>query len=463
MSDAPALEKSVFAPVRIGDVVAARYRVTREIGAGGMGQVLEVEHVELEKRFALKLVRPDRWDATLDARFRREARALAKVTTARVPQITDFGVDPGCGPFYVMELVDGTPLDVLLAREGPLPRERALELAIGIAEALVDVHAAGIVHRDVKPSNLGVCRSGPVRVRLLDFGLATGVDERFGSKITESRSIVGSLPYMAPEQFHGERPTVRVDLWALGVILYEMLTGALPFEAPSTAALMHQILYAPVPSSHDAPRSCGSVLAKLLAKDAGERPASASEAIELLEGALARPSSGTSRSSLATRATAPDFESSPEVRSSGAAASGTIVRPSRDREARIIAIGIALALAGIVAWGASVWLMRRDAITTIEHEAAPAPSAAPEPASAPTPEPVVVPSAEPVMEPAREEETAPATVTAPEVPRERAPRQRGRAERATTTTADTPPATTTPATPPSEPATTWDGTIIEQH
>ncbi|UJR86089.1 serine/threonine-protein kinase [Sandaracinus amylolyticus] len=443
-----ALENSVFAPVRVGDVVAARYRVTREIGAGGMGQVLEVEHVELEKRFALKLVRPDRWDATLDARFRREARALAKVTTPRVPQITDFGVDPGRGPFYVMELVDGTPLDVLLSREGPLPRERALELAIGIAEALVDVHAAGIVHRDVKPSNLGVCRSGPVSVRLLDFGLATGVDERFGSKITESRSIVGSLPYMAPEQFHGERPTVRVDLWALGVILYEMLAGALPFEAPSTAALMHQILYAPVPSTHDAPRSTSSVLAKLLAKDPEERPASAVEAIELLESALARRSSGASRSSLATRETAPSVDSSPELHSRSAPASGTVVKPSRDREARIIAIGIALALAGVLAWAASVWLMRREPPSTIEQAA---PVATPEPVIAPAPPPVIEPTPEPVIEPTPE--PPPAAIATPEEPRERAPRARGRAPRETTPTTE--PATGEPA--------SWDGNIIEQH
>ena len=97
---------------REGDVLAERYRVTREIGAGGMGQVVEVEHLELEKRFALKLIRPDRWDETLEARFRREAKSLARVSSPRVAQVTDFGVDESCGPYYVMELLDGEDLDL---------------------------------------------------------------------------------------------------------------------------------------------------------------------------------------------------------------------------------------------------------------------------------------------------------------------------------------------------------------
>ncbi len=271
-----------------GDVIADRYRVARELGAGGMGQVVEVEHVELAKRFALKLIRPDRWDETLDARFRREARALARVSSPRVAQVTDFGFDPERGPFYVMELVEGEPLHALIEREGPLPRARALELAIGIAEALADVHAAGIVHRDIKPGNIGVVARGPVEIRLLDFGLATSVDERFGSKITESKRVVGSMPYMAPEQFHGEAPSPTVDLWALGIVIYEMLTGRLPFEAPSTAALIHQILNE-APPLPPPPQRTAQLLSRLLAKDPALRPNTAAEAIELIEDALANP------------------------------------------------------------------------------------------------------------------------------------------------------------------------------
>src|SRR5690242_16272336 len=117
------------AAIRPGMTVAEKYRVVRPLGAGGMGQVVEVEHVALEKRFALKLIRPDRWDGPLEARFRREAKALARVSSPRVAEVTDFGIDPDHGPFYVMELVDGEPLDTLIRREGPLSRERAIDLA----------------------------------------------------------------------------------------------------------------------------------------------------------------------------------------------------------------------------------------------------------------------------------------------------------------------------------------------
>ncbi|HBQ19528.1 MAG TPA: hypothetical protein DEF51_53190, partial [Myxococcales bacterium] len=348
---------------REGDVLAERYRVIREIGAGGMGQVVEVEHLELEKRFALKLIRPDRWDETLEARFRREAKSLARVSSPRVAQVTDFGVEPELGPFYVMELVEGRPLDQVIREDGPLSREHALELAIGIAEALADVHAAGIVHRDVKPGNIGVCDRGPVAVRLLDFGLATAVDERFGSKITQSKRVIGSFPYMAPEQFQGEAPTPRMDVWALGVVLYEMLCAELPFEAPSTAALIHQILSVDVPMRHAAPRQCSRLLGKLLAKEPADRPVDAGEALILLEDTLASPStdergvSGLPAGRLSgvgattAEATAVDTGDEPEV---------APAPPPRRRTPLVL--GEVLALVGVAALLASWRLLRTEPV-----------------------------------------------------------------------------------------------------
>lgn len=241
-----------------------------------------------------------------------------------------------------MELIEGDALDALIRRESPLARERALELAIGIAEALLDVHEAGIVHRDVEPGNIGVCRKGPVEVRLLDFGLATSTDERFGSRITESKRVVGSMPYMAPEQFHGHSPSPRVDLWALGIVLYEMLCGKRPFDAPTTAALIQRILTEPpppLPMDQDA-----GLLRRLLAKDPALRPQSAAEVVELLEEALAHP--GSAQGPIVTAEATP-VEPAPA--------------PRRAREWKR-PLGIGLAEAGLLALGATfgTWLTDRS-------------------------------------------------------------------------------------------------------
>ncbi|MCA9606772.1 MAG: protein kinase [Myxococcales bacterium] len=425
-----------------GEVIAGRYRVVREIGAGGMGQVVEVEHLELEKRFALKLIRPDRWDDTLETRFRREAKALAKVSSPRVAGVTDFGVDDDRGPFYVMELVEGESLHDVVRREGPLPRERALEIAIGIAEALADVHEAGIVHRDVKPGNIGICDKGPVEVRLLDFGLATSADERFGSRITESHRVVGSMPYMAPEQFHGEAPTPRVDLWALGIVIYEMLSGQLPFDAPTTAALIHKILNeAPPPLPV---HGQGGLLARLLAKEAALRPSTAQEAIELIEDSLLNPSSDETSvpTAEATRVEAPV---------------GTPVRrPSWPRT-----VGLGLGALGLITLGASAahWIRASASgpeVPTVDVSVnAPevAPTGLEEAAPAEPPHEVAV---EPPIEAVAVEAVAVDVVEPP--PRAEPTRPRRQAPRE-----DEPEVAPLEAEVPStpDPVEAWDGTIIE--
>jgi len=445
-----ARERGYFGSGAVPDqVIAGRYRVIREIGAGGMGQVVEVEHLELEKRFALKLIRPDRWDETLDARFRREARALAKVSSPRVAQVTDFGVDDERGPFYIMELVDGEALDALIKRSGPMPRERALEIAIGIAEALIDVHAVGIVHRDVKPGNIGICADGPLEVRLLDFGLATSTDERFGSRITESHRVVGSMPYMAPEQFHGHAPTPSVDLWALGVVVYEMLSGKLPFEAPTTAALIQKILNEsppPLPAHNG-----GRLLSRLLAKDAAMRPQSAEEALHLIEDCLLDPGGDDAV-----------VETAEATRVEPAAAVPTPRKWPR-------ALGFVLAAVGLLGIGASVgtWSTREPAppaevpaqAPVAAHQAPPSVEPAPaadeprdpapfeddEAVDAQEPERTVAPSAEATLD-----ETVPPR--APRTSRRRPPATDG------TGTAAAAPEEEVPSEPEAD---AWDGTIIE--
>ena len=283
-------------PLTIGSVIAGRYVLKRLVGEGGMGQVFEAEHTALGRCFALKVLRLERWSDELVQRFQREARALGKITSARVAQVTDFGVEPGVGPFYVMELIDGETLEHRLEREGKLPPAEVVRIGIETCEALAEVHAAGIVHRDLKPSNIGLPRGGPVGIKLLDFGLAAAVDDSFLQRITRSQQILGSLPYMAPEQFHSARPSPAQDLYALGVVLFEAVTGRHPFRAPSTAALIHQILAAPVPSIESAgggpavPVALAHVITRLLEKDPAARPTSGHAVAAELRAVLAAPS-----------------------------------------------------------------------------------------------------------------------------------------------------------------------------
>jgi len=272
-----------------------------------MGQVYEVEHVALGRAFALKLLRIDVSNDELNRRFRREAKALGAVQSPRVAQVTDFGIDAQVGPFYVMELLDGETLEARLERAGALRVEEALPIAIELAEALAEVHASGLVHRDLKPSNVGLTRHGPLRVKLLDFGLARSVDDRFLERITRSNQVLGSLPYMAPEQFHGADVTPAIDLYALGIVIFEMLAGRPPFSAGTPAALIHQHLAAPMPPlllatpSRALPASLEAVVVRLLAKEPAGRHASAYDAATALRSVLAE-LSGERSSTPATRA-----------------------------------------------------------------------------------------------------------------------------------------------------------------
>lgn len=267
-----------------GQIIGERYRVVRQLGGGGMGMVFEVEHVALGRPFALKVLRAGERGEELVQRFDREARALAKMRSARVAQVTDFGIEAGLGPYYVMELVEGGSLQERLDAEGKLPIEEVMLLGAELCEALAEVHAAGLVHRDLKPGNIGVPADGPVRIKLLDFGLATAMDDSFLTRITQSHQVLGSLPYISPEQFAGARPDPQQDLWSLGVVLYEMAEGRLPFDAPSTAALMHKILTAPVPPLEALPPALGQVIGMLLQKEPSDRPRDAKAVAALLRG-----------------------------------------------------------------------------------------------------------------------------------------------------------------------------------
>ena len=274
-------DPKLLATLGAGVRVANRYVIRRVLGKGGMGHVFEVENEAIGRRFALKILSLSFASDEAIKRFRREAKALGRVASARVAQVIDFDVDPALGPFLVMELLEGETLQQRLARTGRMPVDEVVALSIELCEALAEVHAAGIVHRDLKPSNVGLAKSGPVQVKLLDFGLAASVDDAFTERLTQSQQFLGTLPYMAPELFHGHPPTQALDLYALGVVMFEMLAGRTPFIATNPAQYVAQHLASPVPKVQEvaaaarAPAWLEAIIAKLLSKDAAERYGSA--------------------------------------------------------------------------------------------------------------------------------------------------------------------------------------------
>jgi len=221
----------------IGKVVAGRYAIVRRLGAGGMGVVFLARHIHLDKSFALKIISPRFIDEPeLGRRFLLEARAASKIDHANVVSITDFG-PPEEGPaFFVMEYLDGEDLAQLLARTGPLPAPRLVDIAAQIARALAAAHQRGVVHRDIKPQNCLRIRRDDAEgdlVKVLDFGLAKVLSGTANSAWT----VGGSPGYIAPEIYRGGKTDHRVDIFALGVLMYTLLVGRLPAQTPGDVDL----------------------------------------------------------------------------------------------------------------------------------------------------------------------------------------------------------------------------------
>ena len=234
----------------IGSVVDARYEVLSVLGEGGMGIVYEIRHRALGKRFALKALRKDlSSDGEIAARFMQEARTAASVSHPGLVEITDFGQLPSGQPFFVMELLEGQSLAAMIRRGGPIPAARAVDIVRQIADALGAAHDRSIIHRDLKPDNIhiSVAEGGRDRVTIVDFGLARVIG---ASRLTRAGVVFGTPHYMSPEQAMGEVTDHRADVYALGVVMYEMFTGRVPFEADSYMGVLTKHMYmAPTPPS----------------------------------------------------------------------------------------------------------------------------------------------------------------------------------------------------------------------
>jgi hypothetical protein len=273
---------------RAGRTIAGRYELTAPVGQGGMGQVWAAYDTRLDRRVALKLLRPDLLPSgsaalSVVARFKREARLTARLEHPGVPAVFDVGAEDGA-LYLVMQLVDGADLGDVLAAHGALPLEWAVAIGAQIATVLAAAHAVSLVHRDIKPRNIMLSRGGVVRI--LDFGVAALLDPEI-TRVTSVGEPVGSPAYMSPEQLTSATVSPRSDLYALGCVLHELLAGQQVFTAESSAALMYAHLeQTPGPLGNlrqDVPDAVEHLVLDLLAKDPEARPDGADEVYQRLQ------------------------------------------------------------------------------------------------------------------------------------------------------------------------------------
>jgi serine/threonine-protein kinase len=265
-----------FAP---GDLIAGKYEVIKLIGSGGMGYVVSAMHVELGEVVALKFLRPEALQIEeLVERFSREARAAAKIRSEHVARVFDVGVLPDGVPFIVMEHLAGQDLADVLHERGPLPIKVAVEYVMQACEALAAAHASGVVHRDIKPENLFLTKhaQGLEFIKILDFGISKLALAPGKRGFVRTMMPLGSPVYMSPEQIRSsDQVDARTDIWSLGCVLFELLTGTTAFNEPSLMQLSASILeHDPVPLREyvpDAPPELEEVVLRCLEKDADKR------------------------------------------------------------------------------------------------------------------------------------------------------------------------------------------------
>jgi serine/threonine protein kinase len=397
-----------------GQVLDGRYRVESVIGRGGMGLVYKATHIALGKTVAIKVLKSEvsRNDQVM-ARFRREAQSASAIGSPNICDVSDFGVVPDGATYFVMEYLDGPSLGAAMAKQRPFPTERTLFITFQLCEALGAAHERGIVHRDLKPDNVILVKRGKRTdlVKVLDFGIAK-VAGAVDKKLTHAGQVFGTPHYMSPEQCGGRDVDHRTDIYALGIMIYEMATGQVPFDAEDLMGVLNKQVHEPpvppheLPAPVNVPPGLEAVIMKALAKSPDARYQSIGELRADLE--LAFPQSligwddltGSGAFSYAQGTFPPsasgpvpilvDSRTSPSMRIRADAP--TLSPPPAQAARTRIAIGVgALLLLGLAS--IAIFLATRPAGTTTIHA---------------TPLPPIAPS-DPAGEGVEEVRTAPST------------------------------------------------------
>jgi eukaryotic-like serine/threonine-protein kinase len=401
--------------LRPGMIVGGKYRLERALGHGGMGRLWVARHAQLGSSLAVKFLAPKfAASPVFRARFEREARAAANLKCPQVVHVQDYGFE-GDAPYLVMELLEGEDLNQRLTRSGRMSLDDAAKVVSHTGKALRKAHEAGIVHRDIKPANLFLARVGEEEiVKVLDFGIAKEIATPSG-ETTSTGELLGSPHYMSPEQCSAVRDIdARADLWSLGVILFRMLTGRLPFPGNQMTTVITKILTESAPSATelapDLPPAFDAFFKRALARDRSQRFQSIGELEQAFRAAM-----GRGEESLRISVTPPVRPSAPPVVWPQPQAAPALPSPgltTRHRSAVLVIIAVVFLLGvatGVLFFRRSPAVEPEPALASVSAAAPPAPpetppapaSAAPEPSllAAPEPSPEPEPSFEVVPEP----------------------------------------------------------------